>query len=47
MAHLGLIGVSFSANVFGATGNNNTGYHGKLDYTGTSQFKQSEEGKEK
>ena len=43
LAHLGLIGVPFSANVFGAAGNNNTDYHGKLDYTWTKQFKQLEE----
>ena len=43
MASLGLIGVPFSKNVFGSVGNNNTDYHGELDYTRTTQVKQLEE----
>ena len=43
MASLGLIGVPFSRNVFGSVGNNNTDYHGKLDYTKSKQFNQLEE----
>ena len=43
LANLGLIGVPFSSNVFGAVGNNTAGYHGKLDSNKTKQFKQLEE----
>ena len=42
LANLGLIGIPFSCNVYGAVGNN-TDYHGKLDYTKSKQFKQKEE----
>ena len=42
LANLGLIGIPFSCNVYGAVGNN-TDYHGKLDYTTSKQFKQLEE----
>jgi hypothetical protein len=42
LANLGLIGIPFSCNVYGAVGNN-TDYHSKLDYAKSKQFKQLEE----
>ena len=44
LANLGLIGVPFSSNVFGAgENNNNTIYHGNLDYSRAKQFRKLEE----